>query len=235
MLSIIIPIYNEENIILNNHTDLIYELYKLHINDYEIIYWNDWSTDNSYGIINWIISSNSKVKIVSWGKNKGLWYNYQQLYKATKGDIIIQFWADFSTKADIIKSFILEISNWSDVVIASRYIGWLTKIPYMRKILSRIYNLVTRYFFHIRLYDSQSGFVAFKKEVIKSIILKSHKFDIHVELMYKIIQKWYKILEIPCVYIHRSEGSKFNIILDWFSTLLDTIVLYYKLVIKKDI
>lgn len=232
MISIIIPIFNEQLIILKKYNELLIELNKLNINNYEIIYWNDWSNDKSENIVREIIKNNNKVKIISWFPNKWMWYNHRKLYNKAIWDIIIEFDADFSTKPNIIKEFLNELNKWNDVVIASRYIWWKQQIPFIRKILSRLYNLFIKILFWIKIFDTQSGFIAFKKEVLKSIHLESNWFDIHIELIYKIINKWYKIKEIDWKYIHRKKWSKFNIILDWYKTIINTFKLYYKLVIK---
>ena len=161
-----------------------------------------------------------------------MWYNHRSLYNKAIWDIIIEFDADFSTKPDIIIKFLEELKNGNDVIIASRYVWWKQEIPIIRKILSRWYHLFIKTLFWIKIYDTQSGFVAFKKEVLKSITLESNWFDIHIELMYKIIKKWYKIKEIDWNYIHRDKWSKFNIFSDWYKTVINTFKLYYKLVIR---
>ena len=225
-ISILIPCYNEEKIIFNVYKNIKREAEKI-TDCYEIIFANDGSTDNTKKILESIIVKDKKIKLITWDKNKGLGHTLKNLYKSGKGDIIIQMAADLSIDPAIFNIFLKYIKDY-DVVIASRYKGIKGKIPFYRKFPSRIYYLLCRFLFGIKIKDILSGFIAFRKDIIKSLNLKSNRFDIHIELMYKLKQKNYKVLEIPAYYSHRSRGSKFNILIDGPLTFYRTLLFWMK-------
>ena len=211
-ISIIVPCYNEERLILNTYKSIKKEIEKF-TKDYEIIIANDGSIDNTLEIIKGIQKKDRKVKILSWKKNRGMGFTHRALYKATQGNIIIEMDADLSIKPTIFKDFLKYIKDY-DVVVASRYAGKKGKIPLYRKIPSRVYFLLVRSLFKIEVKDISTGFIAFRKKALESLKLYSDKWEIHVELLSKLNQKNYRIIEIPAHYVHRAKDEKFNMLID---------------------
>jgi len=222
-VSIIVPCYNEEKIILNTYKELKRGIERFTKN-YEIIMANDGSTDNTLNILNEIKKKDKKVRVISWKKNRGMGYTHRHLYKAAKGDVIIEMDSDLSIKPTIFKDFLRYIRDY-DVVVASRYAGKKGKIPLYRKIPSRIYFLLVRLLFKIRVKDISTGFIAFRKKALKSLRLYSDKWEIHVELLTKLTQRNYRIIEIPAHYVHRTEDEKFNMLVDGPKTFFRMLLL----------
>ena len=224
-ISIIVPCYNEEKIIDASYKEIKEEISKI-TSHYEIIFANDGSTDNTKKNLKSIAAKDKKTKLISWGKNKGMGYTHRNLYKVAKGNVIIEMAADLSIKPAIFRDFLRYIRNY-DVVIASRYKGVKGKIPLYRKIPSRIYYLIYRILFGIREKDITSGFMAFRKNALENIKLKSNGFEIHIELMLKLKKQGYKIIEIPAYYVHREKGTKFSVIKDGPYILYKSIILLF--------
>jgi len=226
-ISIVVPCYNEETIIYNTYKSIKKEVQGITKN-YEIIFANDGSTDNTKRILESITFKDKKTRLISWQKNRGMGYTHRGLYKATRGGIVIEMDADLSIKPTIFKDFLKHIQKY-DVVIASRYAGTKGRIPFYRKFPSRIYHFLCRLLFGIRTKDILSGFVAFRKDVLEKLNLKSRGFEIHIELMIKLKQKNYKIIEIPAYYSHREQNAEFSIIKNGPLTLIKTLLLWLKL------
>lgn len=226
-ISIVVPCYNEEKIILDTYREIKKEIEKI-TNDYEIIFANDGSTDDSLKILEKISKKDKKIKLISWFPNSGKGYAYRHLYKIAFGSIIIEIDVDLSIKPKIFKEFIKEIEE-VDVVIASRYAGIKGKIPLYRKLPSRLNYLICKLLFGIKVRDVLSGFVVFRKEVLDSINLESDGFGIHIELIAKIHKRGFRIKEIPAQYIHRVKDAKFSIFKDGLKTLFRTFTLWLQL------
>jgi glycosyltransferase involved in cell wall biosynthesis len=209
-ISIVVPCYNEEKIIFNTYKEIKKEIEKITQKDYEIIFANDGSEDNTERVLKEISRKDGKVKVISWWPNKGPGYASRQLYKNVSGDIVIQMDADLSVGPTIFKKFIKELGN-ADMIIASRYEGIKANYPLYRWLVSRVYYIICEILFNLRIKDLQSGFFAFNGDIIDSIELKSSGFEINVELFAKIKKKGYKIKEIPTKFIHRKEGE-YNIL-----------------------
>lgn len=227
MISIISPIYNEEEIIESSYREIKSEISKI-TSDYEIIFANDGSTDNSKKILDSISAKDNKFKVISWQKNKGMGFAHRQLYKEAGGEIIIQTDIDLSIKPSIFKKMLDELEA-NDVVIASRYKGIKPDVPIMRKCISRIYYMIVRILFGIQIKDICSGFIAFNRNALENLDLKSDRFEMHAELLYKLMMNKCRIKEIPAKFIHRKEHSKFRPFRDSIKTFISTLTLWKNL------
>ena len=95
-------------------------------------------------------------------------------------------------------------------VILSRY-HYGNDIPFIRKILSRGFNVFVRALTGLKIKDTQSGYKIFKQkdfiDALKKVGVTNTFFDI--PLLYQISSAGGKIVEVPAVYNHTKEG-KFN-------------------------
>ena len=165
-LSIIIPVYNEEKSI-----DILYKQIKKSISFvskeyldfyYEIIFVNDGSTDDTYKIINKIISNDNDVKLISFYQNKGKSEALNCAFKFSLGEIIITLDGDLQDDPIEFKNLINKLNEGSDIVT-----GWkkYRKDPLTKRIPSKIFNLVLRILTNIKIHDFNCGLKAYKKSV----------------------------------------------------------------------
>lgn len=218
-LSAVIPVYNSGKIIFDTYTNVKKQFEKI-TDDYEILFRNDGSSDDSKERLEKIAKKDKKVKIFS-NENQGLGFVLRKLFKDATGDFIIYFDADVHLSFDLNSlSYLLNKTSNSDVVIASRYRG--NKIPLRRIIPSLTYRFINRLLFGINLNDTGSGFVIFKKKVFDGLKLYSNGFDIHVELFTKIKKSGHMIIEVPVKYSHWDSGS-FKVLKYGPSTLINTL------------
>ncbi len=220
-ISIIVPAYNEEDIVEDTYKRIKIGMESIE-QSFEIIFASDGSADNTLAILKKISAFDARVRVLSWDVNQGMGFAHRMLYQAAQGDFVVQMDADLSTPVDIIP-FLLNALKDNDVAIASRYMGVKPQVPLARKIASRVYFLGISFLFRLGINDTQSGFVAFRKAALKNIFLKSKRFEVHIELLSKLKRNGCRIIEIPSPYIHRIEGSKFNLFKDGVITLLSTL------------
>lgn len=232
-LSVIIPCYNEEEIIEENFNILRKELDNLGLS-YEIIFCNDGSTDGTITVLTKIQNENPCVRLISYFPNRGAGYAYYRLYKACSGEIIFQMDADFSMKpADTIPIFLKEIIN-VDVVVGSRHKGIKASYPLRRAIASKIYSIMNRLSFGIKINDTQSGFIAFRRSVLTEINIESDGFEALLELFIKLsMRNKFKIKEVAVKFSHETLTGETDIILDGFKMLRNTLKLWLKFIKKK--
>src|SRR3990172_2668655 len=117
--------------------------------------------------------------------------------KETECDILVTFDADGQhDSSDLPKIIAPIIKNKSDVVIGTR---WLLKknAPFLRKLVNKLANIVTFIFFGISTSDSQSGFRAFGKKAINSIILTTDGMEVSSEVFKEIKRNRLRFSEIP--------------------------------------
>ena len=172
-LSIIIPLYNEENSL-----STLFEEIKSNINDlnWELIFINDGSTDNSKNIILGFIADNDNVKLIDSFNNKGKSEALNKGFQYCEGKIIITMDGDLQDDPSEINNFIKIIKNNQCDMVS----GWKKhrKDPISKTFPSKIFNVFLRLISGIKLNDFNCGFKAYKINVVKSLTLYGglHRF-----------------------------------------------------------
>jgi len=211
-LSIIIPVRNEELSIKK----IIYELEsKLKILPHEVIFINDFSTDNTVDIVNELIMDKSQISIFE-NKRKGLGGAITEGINKASGECVCIMMSDLSDSMEDLKNYYNIIKNENvDAVFGSRFIKDANVIDYPKKklILNRIFNFATKLLFISDYNDFTNAFKIYKKNaLLKTLPLVSESFNIFLELPLKIISRKMKYKIIPVSWINRKEGaSKFDI------------------------
>lgn len=164
-LSFIIPAKNEaEN--LTFLYDEIRDVLKKSRNDYEIIFIDDGSTDETWQIIGKLHQGDSKVTGIRHRGNFGKAMALTNGFAKASGDIIFTMDADLQDNPKEIPSFLTEFENGFDIVI-----GWKKRRhdSYDKVISSRLFNGVVSLATGTKYHDINCGFKAYKRDVIKNI------------------------------------------------------------------
>ena len=220
-LSIIIPAYNEENIIFSNINEIINHMKKLNP-DYELIVVDDGSTDSTLKEVKRI--KNKKIKAISYMPNKGKGYAVKKGVLASKGGLILVCDADLSTPINELDKF-LKYADEYDIIIGSRALKEsriLIKQPYCKILLGKLGNLMIRVLAVHGIKDTQCGFKLFKskaKELFERQAINRWGWDF--EILFMAQRKGYKIKELPVSWLNRKE-SRVKM-LDYPKTLLELI------------
>ena len=222
-ISIIIPVYNEEKTIskiLDKITNLNLREIDKKIRK-EIIIVNDGSKDKSEKIIKKYIFDNTKNNIIDKElydefiyinkENQGKGSALRKGFEISSGDIVTIQDADLEYNPEDFKKLITPIIKGKEkVVYGSRFLK-KHKPKYRIYFLgNKFLSFLTKILYNVRITDMETCYKVFRKEVIKSLYLKSNKFDIEPEITSKILRKGIKIKEIPISYSPRSieEGKK---------------------------
>ena len=163
-ISIIVPVLNEEGSL-----DKFYNETTKSLNEYsnwEIIFIDDGSDDESYNIMRKLADEDNRVSIIQFFKNFGKADALSEGFKKANGDIIITIDADLQDDPAEISRLIVKIQEGWDVVS-----GWKKdrKDPVSKRIPSKLFNLVTRTFTGIKIHDFNCGLKAYRRKVVKSI------------------------------------------------------------------
>jgi len=225
LLSIIIPVYNEELTIGNiiDRTKTIVQ--DSHLRS-EIIVVDDKSYDNSLEA-----AKKFGAKIYSLTEHLGKGYALRAGFAKAKGDIIITIDSDGSHKPEELPEVLSPIlRDKADLVIGSRYLDH--KKVAARKLNAfgvQIFNSIIRLLTGTVITDSQSGFRAMKQQVLRSQNLKSGEYEIESEMLVKTAKKNFRITEVPISFEQRTYGrSGVDPVIDGFKILLSIILAYMK-------
>ena len=192
IISIVIPAYNEQDTIGKTVSDTILTMDSLRM-PYEVIVVNDGSTDDTERI-----ASGYKVTLLSNSENRGKGYALRKGFQHAEGDIVVTMDSDGAHEPKEIVDLIQPLFNGTDVVAGSRYLGGrMHTTTRLHRIGNAMFNLAIFALTGKPITDSQSGFRAFKREVLQKIDLQSQGYDIEVEMTIKMLKNGFKFQEKP--------------------------------------
>ena len=200
-ISVLIPGYNEAGILKKNLQKFYDYLTKLESNyNWEIIFINDGSSDDTGKLADEFASSHNKVKVFHHKINQFLGSAIRTGFKNSSGDYIVTMDLDLSYSPDHIERLIDTIQDTeADVVIASCYMkgGRLTNVPFNRRIMSRFVNLFLLLIAREKIHTFTGMVRAYRRDFIKHLVLKARDNEINPEIIYKTILLRGRIVEIP--------------------------------------
>ncbi len=204
LISVVIPLYNEEHSIKN-----VIERIPDH-SSYEIIVVDDGSTDKSVKKIEEI--KDKDIKIIQHEKNLGYGASILTGFKHATGDIIVTMDSDGQHNPEEIPNLIKPIINeQADFVVGSRYLGSSTyKVPLYARVGEYFINLCLWFLYRQKIRNNQAGFRAFRKKTVK--IFKNIKctgMGFTTELLFKAAHRNLKIIEIPIFLNSREAGISY--------------------------
>jgi len=173
-VSVVIPLYNEEESLAELHARLT-EVLEKHARRHELIFVDDGSTDGSLGTLRELRSGDRRVKIVSFKRNNGKSAALQQGFKASRGDFVVTIDADLQDDPYEIPGLLDKLDEGFDLVS-----GWKKnrRDPPSKTLPSKLFNFVTSVVSGIKLHDFNCGLKVYRREVIERISVygELHRF-----------------------------------------------------------
>jgi glycosyltransferase involved in cell wall biosynthesis len=174
MISVVIPVYNEEESLVELHDKLEEVMHALQ-RDYEYIFVDDGSVDGTIGVLRELHGRSPRVNVISFRRNYGKSAALSAGFKAVRGDIVITMDADLQDDPAEIPKLVGALDSGYDLVS-----GWKQKRkdPWTKTIPSKLFNYVTSKFSGIRLHDFNCGLKAYRRRVVEviSIYGELHRF-----------------------------------------------------------
>jgi len=220
-LSIIVPSYNEENIIKNNLSK-IFEFFSNKVS-FEIIVVNDGSTDKSKEILNSLDIDN--LVVINNSVNVGKGASIREGVKRSNGELILVTDADLSTSIDQFYDLYDKYLEGYKVIIGSRSTedaSIFVKQPITRIIAGRVFNVLLRILLGLNFKDTQCGFKLFDGQSIKKIMHNSkiNRFCIDAEILFIAKKLNLKIYE-KGIRWENSRKSSLNLVSDSLNMFYD--------------
>jgi len=207
-LSIIIPVYNEEK----NLPYIKKELFPVIKNiDYEIIFVNDGSEDNTLNEIKKLKSK--KIKIYNHKKNQGLGSAIRTAIPKCKSKYTLTLDSDLTFHPRYIPTLVKRIEKGDvDCVIGSPNLSkYDDNIPFYRIFLSKSVNFIYTILLGQKITAVSPIFRIYKTEQLQELKLESERFQINAEILAKLFKKKREVVEIPTKLTKRKYGeSKLN-------------------------
>lgn len=181
----------------------------------DVLVVDDGSPDGTGDVVRAMAASNPRVHILQRAGKLGLGTAYLAGFQwalERSYSLVLQMDADFSHDPSHLPQFLEEAKN-ADVVLGSRYReGRVTVVnwPIARLLLSYFANVYARTITGLPLWDATGGFKCFRREVLEAIDLKdvrSNGYSFQIEMSFRAWRRDYRIVEIPIVFVDRTEGT----------------------------
>jgi glycosyltransferase involved in cell wall biosynthesis len=225
LLSIIIPVYNEE-LTIGNIIDRAKAAAKQMGIACEIIVVNDHSYDRSLEV-----TKRHTAQVITLKEHLGKGYALRAGFAKAKGDIIVTIDSDGSHWPEELPEVLAPVlANEADMVIGSRYMDH--KKVAARKLNAfgvHIFNYLIQTLTGVDITDSQSGYRAMKREVLEDQNLKSGEYEIESEMLVKTAKAGFRVAEVPITFEQRTYGrSGVDPMVDGSKILLSIILAYLR-------
>ncbi|MFX1500241.1 MAG: glycosyltransferase family 2 protein [Promethearchaeota archaeon] len=221
LISVVIPLYNEENTIKN-----VIERIPNH-QHYEIIIVDDGSTDDSIKKVKEINDRN--IKIIKHKTNQGYGAAILTGMENSCGDYLITIDSDGQHNPEEIPNLLEPlINNTADLVIGSRYLGKCHyKMPLHARVGAYFINFFLRLLYLQEVYDNQCGFRAFRKDVGEKLNnMRYTDMGFSTEMLFKIAHYNYRIVERPISVNPRKYGNSYVNLIKIVRSITSCIVFY---------
>jgi dolichol-phosphate mannosyltransferase len=173
-LSIVIPVYNEEESLCPLHKELC-DVIEANNYDAEIIFIDDGSKDRSWELIELLSKDDPRVRGIRFRKNFGKAAALNAGFEEAKGEIIMTLDADLQDDPQEIPEFMAMMQTSLDVVS-----GWkqVRHDPWHKVIPSRFFNWMVSYMTGVKLHDHNCGMKCYRREIFDEVTLygELHRF-----------------------------------------------------------
>ncbi len=225
LLTIVLPMYNEEHTIGKVLGNLPRE------NSIQIIVVDDHSTDNSLQEIE-MVNENNEIEVIHHKINKGYGASILSGIKRARGRVIVTMDSDGQhSPYDILTMIKPVFDNEADYTIGSRYLGsYFYKLPVSTRLGEVLIEKLILIFFGKRIMNNQNGFRAFNRKIIPIFDeVKYEGYAFCTEQIIKATLKGFRIKECPIKVYDRKFGAS-NIILTKLAANLFSCILQYYLI-----
>lgn len=208
-LSVLIPVYNERDTLV----ELLRRVRDIEIKK-EVVMVDDGSTDGTRDVLRDQIEGKfPDVKVVYHTANQGKGAALRTAIQHATGDIMIVQDADLEYDPREYYTLLAPILDGrADVVFGSRFIGGgAHRVHFFwHRLGNGLLTLMSNMLTNLNLTDMEVCYKVFKADVLKSITIKSNRFDFEPEITAKVAKKHYRIYEVPISYSGRDydEGKK---------------------------
>jgi glycosyltransferase involved in cell wall biosynthesis len=207
-LSVVIPAYNEEATIAR----VIENVLRLETLA-EILVVNDCSKDRTGDIVREIAARNSRVRLVEHKVNGGKTEALKTGFAQVQGEIVIVQDADLEYDPAEIPEVIQPILDGNaDVVYGSRFlVRKASRVLYFYHYLAnKLLTFSSNLFTNINLTDVETGYKAFRADIMRNMVITSSGFGFEIEVTAKVAKLGCAIYEVPISYYGRTyeQGKK---------------------------
>jgi glycosyltransferase involved in cell wall biosynthesis len=198
-ISVVIPVHDEERSVALLFDELRSALEQLH-RPWEAIFVDDGSADGTFSALTRLNVQNEEVRVVRLRRNFGKAAALMAGFEQASGGVVVTIDGDLQDDPAEVPRLLAKLEEGFDLVS-----GWKTRRrdPWLRRVLSRLFNFTAGRMSGLRLHDMNCGLKAYRAEVVRGLRLygELHRF-IPVLAHYR----GYRIGELPVNHRPRGHG-----------------------------
>ncbi|MFC2063882.1 dolichyl-phosphate beta-glucosyltransferase [Chloroflexota bacterium] len=222
--SLIIPAYNEQQLIRSNLNTLLNFLEE-NYSSFEILVVDDGSLDQTAKLVADFAQNHLQVKLIDQPVNLGKGQAIQRGVKESKGKYIIFMDADLPYELNALFAFLDALKEGADLAIGSRHLeGSLIKdVPPLRYFIGQVFSLLVSLLISPGIRDTQCGFKGFKAEVAQRIFQRTTigRWGMDVEVLFIARKFNYSISQIPVIMTGFRNDSRVHVVKDSIRMFFD--------------
>lgn len=208
-LSVIIPVYNE----VASIEEIVRRVQETK-RAFEIVIVDDGSTDGTRDVLR-RLDGNGNIRVLFHEKNRGKGAAIRTGLQAAQGDVLLIQDADLEYDPRDYPMLLRPIEEGiADVVYGSRFLGGPRRvIMFWHMVANKLLTFMTNLLYNSILSDMETGYKAFRREVIENMPLRANRFDFEPEFTAKVLKRHYRIFEVPISFNPRdySQGKKIKL------------------------
>jgi glycosyltransferase involved in cell wall biosynthesis len=199
VISVVVPLLNEERSLETLYAEIVAAL-EQEGHDFEVVFVDDGSTDESLSTLGRLHEEQSNVVVVHLRRNFGKAAALQAGFLEARGDIVVTIDADLQDDPGEIPKLLAKLEEGFDLVS-----GWKTRRndPFPRRLFSRIFNWVTGVISGVHLHDVNCGLKAYRAEVLRGMRIYG---ELHRFIPVLAAYRGYRVAEIPVNHRARQHG-----------------------------
>lgn len=202
-VSIIIPAYNEEKKLAPTVNLVFFSLSKNGISDFEILIFDDASTDKTGAVADELAEKHSQIKVIHNPKNMNLGFNITRGFQLAAKEYVGFIPGDDETAPETL-DYIFGALGEADMVVS--YIQNPETRPWTRRALSKIYVAIINIAFGLRM-RYYNGLCYFKTAIVKQVPVSTFGFAYMTEILVKLLKSGATFVEVPLVNRIRERGA----------------------------
>ncbi len=206
VLSIIIPVYNEEATV----GEVLQRVFAVKLDGWksQVIVVDDGSTDKTSKIVG---SWQKKATIIVQSQNQGKGAAIMEGMKHATGEVVLLQDADLEYSPTDYPKLLEQFADPRvTVVYGSRFLGPHLSTMYLYALGNKFVTWVTNILYNTNITDMETGYKVFRRSVLDGVTIRAKRFDFEPEFTAKILKAGHQIYEVPISYFGRkfSEGKK---------------------------
>jgi glycosyltransferase involved in cell wall biosynthesis len=212
LLSVVIPVYNEEKWV----AELVRRVQAVAMPK-EIILIDDGSKDGTRDVLRQLEAANPNIRVFLQENNRGKGAALREGFRHVTGTVVVVQDADLEYEPAEYPLLVQPIvEGRADVVYGSRFIGESHRVLYFwHSVANRMLTTLSNMFTNLNLTDMETCYKVFRREVLDGMTLRSNRFGFEPEFTAKIARRGrrWRVYEAPISYSGRTyqEGKKIGL------------------------